>query len=154
MKKIKLLKTLLIPTIGITAIGTITAVSTSCSPVVIVNSVSLDKESLALEIGGYETLTATVLPENATDRSVTWSSSDSSVATVDNNGKVTAVGKGRATITVKTNDGGFTDTCQVTVRQEIIHVIGVSVNKELLTLGEGESETLTATVLPANATDK
>ena len=154
MKKIKLLKTLLIPTIGITAIGTITAVSTSCSPVVIVNSVSLDKESLALEIGGYETLTATVLPENATDRSVTWSSSDSSVATVDNNGKVTAVGKGRATITVKTNDGGFTDTCQVTVRQEIIHVIGVSLNKELLTLGEGESETLTATVLPANATDK
>ncbi len=71
MKKIKLLKTLLIPTIGISAIGTIAAVSTSCSPVVIVNSVSLNKKSLALEAGGYETLTAAVLPADATDKSVT-----------------------------------------------------------------------------------
>ena len=71
MKKIKILKTLLIPTIGITAIGTITAVSTSCSSAVHVTGVSLNKESLVLEIGDYETLIATVHPEDATDKSVT-----------------------------------------------------------------------------------
>ena len=156
MKKVKLIKTLLIPTIGITTIGTIAAVSTSCScsPVVIVTGVSLNKESLALEIGGYETLITTLHPEDATDKSVTWSSSDSGVATVDNNGNVTAVGEGQAIITVTTNDGVFTDTCQVTVRQEIIHVIGVWLNKESLALETGESDTLTATVHPENATDK
>ena len=115
MKKIKLFKMLLIPTIGITAIGTIAAVSTSCSPVVIVTGVSLNKESLSLGIGDSDTLTATVLPESATDKSVTWNSSNSSVATVDNNGKVTAVGSGSAKITVKTNDGWYEDHCNVTI---------------------------------------
>ena len=114
----------------------------------------MDKESLSLERGGSDTLIATVHPENATDKSVTWSSSDSSVATVDNNGKVTAVSEGQATITVTTNDGGFTDTCQVTVNQKIIHVTSVSLNKGSLTLDEGDSDTLAATVLPENATDK
>ena len=129
MKKIKLLKTLLIPTIGITAIGTIAAVSTSCSSSAVpVASVSLDKESLPLPIGDYYTLTATVQPENATDKSLTWSSSDSSVATVDD-GKVTAVGEGQATITVKTNDGGFTATCDVTV-VDASAVICVTANED------------------------
>ena len=155
MKKIKLLKTLLIPTIWITAIGTITAVSTSCSSSVVpVTGVSLDKESLPLGIGDSYTLIATVLPENVTDKSVNWTSSDSTVANVDNNGKVTAVSEGQTTITVTTNDGGFTDTCQVTVYQEIIHVIGVSLDKESLALGIGESDILIATVHPENATDK
>ena len=155
MKKIKILKTLLISTIGITTIGTITAVSTSCSsPVVIVTGVSLNKESLPLGIGESDTLIATVLPENVTDKSVNWTSSDSSVANVDNNGKVTAVSEGQTTITVTTNDGGKTATCQVTVYQEIIHVTSVSLNKNSLILDEGGSETLTATVLPENATDK
>ena len=73
MKKAKLLKTLLIPTIGITAIGTIGAVSTSCSSVVVVSvtGVSLDKESLTLGEGDSDTLIATVPPEDATDKSVT-----------------------------------------------------------------------------------
>ena len=118
MKKIKILKTLLIPTIGITAIGTIAAVSTSCSPVVIVTGVSLDKESLALEVGKTEVLTAIVHPDNATDKSLTWISSDSSVASVDNNGKVTAVGEGLAKITVKTNDDGLKDAYKVNVNQK------------------------------------
>ena len=71
MKKANLLKTLLIPTIGITAIGTIAAVSTSCSSAVPVTGVSLDKESLALDVGNTETLIPTVHPEDATDKSVT-----------------------------------------------------------------------------------
>ena len=77
MKTTKLLKSILIPTLGISAIGTIAAVSTSCGQanpdpdIVHVTSVELDKTSATLTIGDTETLTATVLPENATDKSVT-----------------------------------------------------------------------------------
>ena len=154
MKKIKLLKTLLIPTIGISAIGTIAAVSTSCSSSVVpVTGVSLDKESLVLGKGDSDTLTATIHPENATDKSVTWSSSDHNVVSVDINGNVTAINEGQATITVTTNDGGFTDICQVTVSQKI-QVIGVLLNKSSLELNVDNVETLTATVFPKDATDK
>lgn len=61
------------------------------------------------------TLTATITPDNATDKSVTWKSSDTNIATVDANGKVIAVGVSTTTITVKTEDGEFTATCEVTV---------------------------------------
>lgn len=76
--------------------------------------VLLNKEELTLEVGAEETLTA-IVDLNATDRSVAWSSSDTSVATVDTNGKVVGVGVGTATVTVTTNDGGKTATCAVTV---------------------------------------
>ena len=66
-------------------------------------------------MGDTETLTATVAPNDATDKSVTWTSSDTSVATVSNTGLVTAEASGTATITVKTTDGNKTDTCEVTV---------------------------------------
>ncbi len=81
-----------------------------------VTGVSLNKSSTSLTVGGTETLTATVAPSDATDPSVAWSSSDTSVATVDSNGKVTAVGIGTATITVITTDGSKTATCTVTVK--------------------------------------
>lgn len=80
-----------------------------------VSGVSLNKDALSLMTGKSETLVATVTPEGATNQAVTWESSDTSVATVDENGKVTAVKEGSATITVRTADGGFTDTCTVTV---------------------------------------
>ena len=83
-----------------------------------VTSVSLDKANLELTEGGTGTLIATVEPNNATNRNVTWESSNTSVATVDANGLVTAVSAGTATITVTTVDGGKTDTCTVTVREE------------------------------------
>ena len=81
-----------------------------------VTSVSLDKTSLELTEGGTGTLIATVEPNNATNKNVTWESSNTSVATVDANGLVTAVSAGTATITVTTADGGFTATCEVTVK--------------------------------------
>ena len=81
---------------------------------VAVTGVTLDKTELALTVGGEETLTATVAPANATDKTVTWATSNDQVAAVDN-GKVTAVGEGEATITVTTADGGFKATCTVTV---------------------------------------
>ena len=81
-----------------------------------VTGVSLTPASLSLFTGDTAILTATVKPENATNKNVTWTSSNTAVATV-NDGVVTAVSAGTATITVTTSDGGFTDTCQVTVRE-------------------------------------
>ena len=80
-----------------------------------VTGVSLNKTSTNLYIDGTETLVATVLPNNATNKNVTWTSNNTSVATVSSSGVVTAKAVGNATITVTTSDGGFTATCNVTV---------------------------------------
>ena len=84
-------------------------------PIVSVTGVELNKTSATLPVGETMELTPTVAPEDATNKNVTWSSSDGNVATVDSTGKVTAVGKGTAKITVTTEDGGHTATCVVTV---------------------------------------
>ncbi len=86
---------------------------------VAVTGVSLDQETLALEEGDTAVLKAAVEPANATNRTVTWASSDETVATVDN-GIVTAVAPGTATITVTTVDGGFTAECVVTVAEKVV----------------------------------
>ncbi|MDR1317102.1 MAG: SUMF1/EgtB/PvdO family nonheme iron enzyme [Spirochaetales bacterium] len=84
-------------------------------PVVAVSGVSLDKLTLTIGVaGGPETLTATVTPGDATNKSVTWTSSNTGVATVSN-GVVTVVAAGSADITVTTEDGGYTAICAVTV---------------------------------------
>lgn len=80
-----------------------------------VTGVKLNKAALTLTLGKSETLTATVSPDNATDKGVTWKSSDTSIATVDENGLVKGVKAGKATITATTSDGGYTATCEVTV---------------------------------------
>ena len=115
-----------------------------------VTGVSLNKTSVTLNKGSSTTLTATVTPSDAKDTSVTWSSSNTSVATVSG-GKVTGVGNGTATITVKTADGGYTDTCSVIVN---VPVTGVSLNKTSVTINKGSSTTLTATVGPSDASNK
>ena len=80
-----------------------------------VTGVSLGEESLSLTVAETSQLTAEVQPSDAADKSLTWASSDTNVATVSATGLVTAKAPGTATITVTTNDGGFTDTCAVTV---------------------------------------
>ncbi len=105
--------------------ATITATSTtdasitaSCAvtvQAVAVTGVSINPTSANLQIGGSTDLTYTILPANATDKSVSWSSSNTAVANVNNNGHVSAVAAGTATITVTTTDGGKTATCSVTV---------------------------------------
>lgn len=120
-----------------------------------VTAVSLNKTSLTLEVGESYTLVVNVSPSNATDKSITWSSTNSSVAAISG-GKVTAKSEGTTTITAEAYNGK-TATCTVTVNEpasEVIEVTSVSLNKTSLTLEIGESETLTATVLPSNATDK
>lgn len=80
-----------------------------------VTDVTLNKSALSLSVGDSEILVATVVPPRATDKSVVWSSSAPSVASVDQGGKVTAKSAGSAVITVTTNDGGFTASCDLTV---------------------------------------
>ncbi len=155
MKKSKLFKKLLIPSLGVLTLGTIAAVATSCdgdkpTPVIHVESVTLNESSVVLDIGETKALIETVLPENATDKSVTWTSSNPEVATVEN-GKVTAVLVGTANITVTTRDGGKTDTCQVTV---VKRVTEVDLNQHELTIPCLVTSKLTATVSPDDATNK
>ena len=96
-----------------------------------VSGVTIDPSSIILNIDASITLTATVTPENAADKSVTWSSSNESVATVEQNGKISAVGVGEATITVTTTDGGKTATCKVIVNKKAgaISYATTSINK-------------------------
>ena len=119
-----------------------------------VTGVTLSQTELSLTEGNTAQLTATVKPDDATNKNVTWSSDDTSVATVDATGQVTAVSAGTATITVTTVDGGYKDTCQVTETAALVPVSGVTLNKDSLALGVGDTETLTATVAPANATNQ
>ena len=119
-----------------------------------VTEVTLDKTELTLTEGETETLTATVRPDNADNRKVTWSSDKTEIATVDGAGKVTAVKPGEAVVTVTTEDGGKTATCKVTVKAKAIGVTEVTLDKTELTLTEGETETLTATVRPDNADNR
>ena len=118
-----------------------------------VTSVSLDKTSLGLTEGDTETLTATVEPSDATNKNVTWSTSDASIATVTD-GVVTAVAPGTATITVTTEDGNKAATCAVTVTAATVPVTGVTLNKTSTSLYVGDTETLTPTITPDNATNK
>ncbi len=90
-----------------------------------VSSVSLNKTELTLYVGGYESLQATIEPLNASNKAVTWSSSDTNVATVDENGKITAKAAGTAKITVTTVDGSKTGECIVTVKKNIA-TIGIT----------------------------
>jgi uncharacterized protein YjdB/formylglycine-generating enzyme required for sulfatase activity len=123
---------------------------------VAVTGVKLNKEELELPVEDEYTLTATVLPANATDKKVFWSTSDSTVATVDKNGKVTAKAKGPVTITVTTQDGGKTADCEVTVIAPgpKIAVTGVTLAPPTLDLEEGHTAVLTATVEPSTASNK
>lgn len=95
-----------------------TCAVTVTKKIVPVAGVSLDKTSLELEIGGKDTLKAAVTPADAANQSVQWSSDNTSVATVNEEGEVIAVQDGTATITVTTDDGGKTATCEVTVLYE------------------------------------
>ena len=121
-------------------------------PNVDVTSVTLDQKVLELVEGDEATLTATVKPDDATDKTVTWSTDKADIATVDETGKVTAIKEGLASIIAKA--GEMTDTCTVTVAKKVIPVESVTLDKKALELVEGDEATLTATVKPDDATDK
>lgn len=124
-------------------------------PPVRVTGVSLNKTATELQAGQTEKLTATVLPANAENKAVNWSSNKTAVASVDSTGKITAKAPGSAVITVTTQDGNKKATCTVTVvPKPPVKVTGVTLNNTALALQIGQSQTLTASVMPANATNK
>jgi len=133
---------------GFTATCSITVVE----KIVPVTSVSLNKSSLSIKQGKSSTLVATVLPSNASNKSVTWSSSDESVAIVSN-GVITGVKEGFATITATSVDGEFTASCDITIT-EPTRVTGVSLNEASISLKAERTATLTANILPSDAYDK
>ena len=127
--------------------------SASCSIEVIptpVEKVSLSLSSVMIGKGDNTTIKATVFPETATDKTVVWSSSDNSIATVDDSGNITAVELGKATITASC--GSVSASCEVTVIS--ISVERISVEPTVVSIKAGETVVLNATVLPDNATDK
>ena len=134
---------------GGTATITCTSVATGFTATckVTVGKVSLSKYELAVEKDKTMTLTATVYPSSLSDRSVTWKSSKTSVATVTSDGKVTGVAGGTATITCTSVATGFTATCKVTVGK-------VSLSKYEVTMEKGKTTTLTATVYPSSLSDR
>ena len=120
---------------------------------IVVSGVTL-KESTYLVVGNTETLFAIIEPDNATNQNVTWNSSNPAAATVSTGGEVTAVAAGTATITVTTVDGGHQAACSVTVSNYAVSVTGVSLNKSSAGLVVSETEDLTATITPYNATNQ
>ena len=114
-----------------------------------VKSITLDRSTVSLKVGQSVTLTATVNPSDATNKTVTWTSSNPSVATVEN-GIVKAIKVGSSTITAKAGDK--TATCAITV--DATPVTSITLDRSTVSLKVGQSVALTATVNPSDATDK
>ena len=141
---------------------TVRGINTSASATVTVidpyavTGVTLDRTTLSLEMGETATLVATVLPEDARDKTVTWSSGNTAVATVDQQGKITTVSPGTAQITVTTKDGSFSASCALTVVERIVPITSISYAEKGTTvkMNMGESYTIRVKVSPDNATEQ
>ena len=116
--------------------------------------ISLNKKTLIIKEKETETLKVNFNPSTATNKKVTWKSSNTSVATVNSSGKVTGIAPGNATITVVSNDGGFVATTKVTVEAISKKVVSISLDKKELTLVSGETSTLKHTINPDYAENK
>ena len=140
--------------VTITATAVDGGLTASCVVTVIhewVTGVSLLPENITIHIGDEEQLVAEVEPENASNKAVTWSSSNTTIVEVDDNGKITGVSTGTATVTVTTDELGFSKSCVVTVERRLVEDLTVSPSEIKLYLAEG-SKRLIATVMPTNAT--
>ena len=118
---------------------------------VAVTGVSMKKSSEAVILGETKTLEATVYPSDAENKAITWSSSDPKVATVDSQGVIKGKAIGKATITAKTVDGGYTASCEVTVGNA---VTGVTLDKTKADMLVNTKLTLKASVSPASAVNR
>jgi uncharacterized protein YjdB len=122
--------------------------------VISVTGVSLNRPALPLGVGGFDMLSVSIQPDNATNQRVTWFTSNAAVAGVSDNGIVTAYTPGTAWIWVVTEDGGYSVGCTVTVTMaEHVAVTGLTLNKTHLEITEYSSERLLSNVIPANATN-
>ena len=117
-----------------------------------VDGISLDKNELTINVGASFKLSAAISPANASNKKITWTSNNSGIAEVDQDGNVTGKAEGNAVITATTEDGNKTANCNVTVK--FIHIESISLDKNELELGIGESSKLSAAISPANASNK
>lgn len=118
-----------------------------------VQSITLNKTTTTLTVGGSDNLKAIVAPADADNTEIVWSSSDESVATISSTGAITAIAPGKANIIATAADGSNVEAiCKVTVNP--IYVSSIYLSRSILTLTIGQSSTLTASVNPSNATDK
>ncbi len=121
--------------------------------VIVPTKITLNQTSVTLTVGQNYALTATVLPAEAEDKTVKWNSSDTGVATVDSNGKITAIAAGSTDIIARTANGKEA-VCKVTVNAAAVQADSVSLNVSSLKMKTGDTSRLTADVLPADTTDK
>ena len=134
---------------NLTATCAVTVYSTAAE------SISLSKSAAEIKVGGSLQLTATILPETAKDKTVTWTSSNVAVAKVNSNGFVTGVKAGKAIITATTNDGtNLTATCEITVQPIYVSSITLNYTEYTIELTEQKTLQLKATVEPSNASNK
>lgn len=139
---------------GYTATCNVTVIDSS---IVSVTGVKLSATVAELTIGNSKQLTAAIAPTNATNKGVTWSSSNTNVASVSSSGVVVAKGEGTATITVRTDDGGYTAACTIRVSKpspSVVAVTGVKLSAIGIELPVGGNKRLSATITPSNATNK
>ena len=120
-------------------------------PTIAVERVALNTQALNLAIGDSLQLTAEIYPENASDKTLSWSSSHPTIASVSPQGIVSALAQGTAAISATA--GEVSTTCAVTIVPKTIAVTAITLQKESLTLIEAETATLTATLQPENATN-
>ncbi len=118
-----------------------------------IEGVELNATELSLAPDATAILEAKILPENARHTKLIWTSSDENIVTVDENGNIQAVNEGEATITVTTEDGGYTATCTITVTKNNIEVTGVTISGAN-EVKVGSTIKLTAKVMPEDATNK
>lgn len=132
----------------------ITSACTKEPETISVTSISLNETSITLCEDEKYLLVATINPNNASNKKITWTSSNPLVALVDDTGKVTAIKTGTTLITVTTEDGNKEDSCQVIVLEKTYPVTGVSLDKTEYEMTEGDQMLLTASIYPENATNK
>ena len=122
-------------------------------PIIEVTAIQLSASSISLVVGSSRELTAKVKPENATDASLVWDSSDPAVASVSKEGVVNALTPGHADITV-TASNSVSAKCEITVTAAVVPVTGVSLDQTEASVEEKKTITLAATVTPSDATNK
>lgn len=116
-----------------------------------VDTINLSVKNVTLTVGESKSLTATILPTDATDKTISWSSSNQNIAAIDSAGKITAKAAGNATITAKSTNGK-TDTCAITVKSPTVEITGIGLDKTSITVNRGNSVAITASIYPSNTT--
>ncbi|MBN1597504.1 MAG: Ig-like domain-containing protein [Bacteroidales bacterium] len=135
---------------GYTASGNVTV----SPPIIPVTGINISPTTASLTVDSTQQFSVNIYPENATNQNVSWSSNNSFVASVTSNGLVAAISEGMCTINVTSQDGGYTDNCYVTVTPAFIPVTGINVSPNSTDLIVGNTQQLTASVYPQNATNQ